>query len=170
MHLGHGEYAAAATAAQRAYDPAGLGAQAEALYQEAVEQFALSRVAVHHARAQLIYGEWLRRQKRRIDARVQLKAAYGAFESMGAAAFAGRARRELLATGETVRKRAADPQDRLTPQEAQIARPARDGLTNPEIAARLFLSHRTVEWHLGRVFTKLDIKSRKQLLQALRAV
>jgi DNA-binding CsgD family transcriptional regulator len=120
--------------------------------------------------AQLIYGEWLRRHNRRIDARTQLKAALAAFDAMGARAFARRAERELLATGETVHKRSEGPSVQLTPQEAQIARLAGDGHTNPEIAARLFVSHRTVEWHLGKVFTELDITSRKDLARALRSV
>jgi DNA-binding NarL/FixJ family response regulator len=133
------------------------------LYQEAVEQLARSRVAVHHARAQLIYGEWLRREGRRIDARVQLKAALGALETMGATGFAERARRELTATGETLRRRTDDVRDELTPQEAQIATMARDGMTNPEIGAQLFLSHRTVEWHMRKVLGKLGITSRREL-------
>jgi DNA-binding CsgD family transcriptional regulator len=143
------------------------GPEAEDLYREAINQLGRSRVVVHHARAQLIYGEWLRREHRRVDARKQLKAAYAAFDAMGAQAFAERAQRELLATGETVRKRTADTRDQLTPQEAQIARLARDGLTNPEIGEQLFLSHRTVEWHLRKVFTKLGISSRRELAQAL---
>ena len=209
LHIGKGEYADAVTAAQRAYDPDGLGfntwvlpelieaaarngdpataraafeelaersslsstewargiearsralltdgQEAEDLYREAIEQLGRSRVAVHHARAQLIYGEWLRRERRRIDARKQLKAAYAAFDAMGADAFAERAQRELLATGETVRKRTADTHEALTPQEAQIARLAHDGLTNPKIGEQLFLSHRTVEWHLSQGFHK----------------
>ncbi|MFF4197887.1 AAA family ATPase [Nonomuraea sp. NPDC001831] len=144
--------------------------KAEELYRESIEHLARSRVTVHHARAQLIYGEWLRRHNRRIDARTQLKAALAAFDAMGARAFARRAERELLATGETVHKRSEGPSVQLTPQEAQIARLAGDGHTNPEIAARLFVSHRTVEWHLRKVFTKLDITSRKDLARALRAV
>jgi DNA-binding CsgD family transcriptional regulator len=222
LHIANGEYADAVAAAQRAYDPDGLGfskwvlpelieaatragdlataraafeelaehsslfptewargiearsralvtdgPEAEDLYQEAIDQLGRSRVAVHHARAQLIYGEWLRREHRRVDARVQLKAAYAAFDAMGAQAFAERAQRELLATGETVRKRTADTHDQLTPQEAQIARLARDGLTNPEIGEQLFLSHRTVEWHLRKVFTKLGISSRRELTLTL---
>jgi DNA-binding CsgD family transcriptional regulator len=222
LHVGKGEYADALKAAQRAYDPDGLGFNgwvltelieaaardgdfaiartafeqlaersslsstewargiearsralltdghdAEDLYREAIEQLGRSRVVVHHARAQLIYGEWLRREHRRVDARGQLKAAYAAFDAMGAHAFAERAQRELLATGETVRKRTADTNDALTPQEAQIARLAYEGLTNPEIGQQLFLSHRTVEWHLRKVFTKLDISSRRELANAL---
>jgi DNA-binding NarL/FixJ family response regulator len=143
------------------------GPGAEELYLEAIEQLGRSRVVVHHARAQLIYGEWLRREHRRVAARAQLKAAYAAFDAMGAHASADRAQRELLATGETVRKRTEDTSDALTPQEAQIARLALDGLTNPEIGQQLFLSHRTVEWHLRKVFTKLDIASRRELPGAL---
>jgi DNA-binding CsgD family transcriptional regulator len=223
LHVGLGEYAAAAAAAQRAYNPNGLGLdvwllpelieaavrsgdlptatvaferlaqrtslsstllargiearsrallsdgrQAEDLYLEAIEQLGRSDVAVHQARAQLIYGEWLRRKGRRVDARAPLQAAHSAFEAMGAGAFAQRARRELVATGETVRKHRADALDELTPQEAQIARLAADGQTNPEIGAQLYLSPRTIEWHLRKVFTKLGVGSRKELAQALR--
>ena len=146
------------------------GQDAEDLYRDAIEQLGRSRVVVHHARAQLIYGEWLRREHRRVDARVQLKAAHAAFDAIGAGAFAERAQRELLATGETVRKRTADTYDALTPQEAQIARLADEGLTNPEIGHQLFLSHRTVEWHLRKVFTKLGINSRRELTNALRGL
>ncbi|MER6514974.1 AAA family ATPase [Nonomuraea sp. NPDC001636] len=224
LHLGYGEYGAAAEAARRAAEPDGIGftvwvlpelieaairsgdqataheafqrleersatsdtpwargiearsrallsqdGQAEEFYREAIEHLARSRVAVHHARAQLIYGEWLRRQNRRVDARTQLRAAFHAFDAMGTQAFAQRAERELRATGETVHERSQGRSVRLTSQEAQIARLAGDGHTNPEIAARLFVSHRTVEWHLSKVFTKLDITSRKDLAQALRA-
>ena len=143
------------------------GPEAEDLYLQAIEQLGRSRVVVHHARAQLIYGEWLRRDQRRVDARAQLKAAYAALEAMGADAFAQRTRRELLATGETVRKRAAEARDELTPQEAQIARMARDRMTNVEIGAQLFLSHRTVEWHMHNVLAKLGISSRRELAAAL---
>ncbi|HWM95650.1 MAG TPA: helix-turn-helix transcriptional regulator [Streptosporangiaceae bacterium] len=112
----------------------------------------------------LLYGEWLRRERRRSDAREQLRTAYGMLEAMGAAAFAERARRELRATGETARKRSPSAQhDELTAQEAQIARLAREGLSNPEIGARLFISARTVQYHLGKVFAKLGIISRSQL-------
>ncbi len=118
-----------------------------------------------------MYGEWLRRQVRRSDARTQLRTAYDMFTSMGAEAFAERARRELLATGETVRKRSVESaaSDELTAQERQIALMVRDGMTNPEIGARLFLSARTVEWHLRKVFTKLSITSRRQLRDAFPA-
>ncbi len=145
------------------------GPEAEELYGEAIDQLGRSRVIVLHARAQLTYGEWLRREGRRVDARAQLKAALSAFETMGAVAFADRARRELLATGEKVRKRTDDTRDDLTPQEAQIARLASDRLTNPEIAAQLYLSPRTVEYHLRKVFQKLGISSRRELANALAA-
>ena len=143
------------------------GEAADALYREAIERLARSRIALHLARAHLLYGEWLRRERRRMHARDQLRTAHGMFEAMGADAFAERAYRELAATGETVRKRAVGTRDELTPQEAQIARLARDGRTSPEIAAQLFISPRTVEWHLRKVFAKLGVTSRKQLAIAL---
>jgi DNA-binding NarL/FixJ family response regulator len=115
----------------------------------------------------LLYGEWLRREGRRIDAREQLRTAHDTFAAIGMEAFAERARRELHATGEKARKRTADTRGDLTPQEAQIAQLAREGYSNPEIGAQLFLSPRTVEWHLRKVFTKLDISSRKALDGAL---
>jgi DNA-binding CsgD family transcriptional regulator len=136
---------------------------AEPLYREAIERLARGRLAPHLARAQLVYGEWLRRQDRRIDAREQLRAANDTFSRIGAEAFAERARRELRATGETARGRTNDTIAMLTPQEAQIARLAREGLSNPEIGARLFISPRTVQYHLHKVFLKLDISSRNQL-------
>jgi len=111
----------------------------------------------------LLYGEWLRRENRRLDARHQLHAAYQLLDAIGAGAFAERARRELLATGEKVRKREVDTHSQLTPQEEHIIRLARDGRTNPEIAAELFISTRTVEWHLRKVFAKLGIASRRDL-------
>jgi DNA-binding CsgD family transcriptional regulator len=126
-----------------------------------------TRARADLARAHLLYGEWLRRRGRRADARQHLYAAHGMFAAMGADAFAERAQRELLATGETVRKRAADTLGELTAQEAQIARLAGAGHTNPEISSQLFISPRTVEWHLRKVFTKLGITSRKQLSGAL---
>ena len=125
-------------------------------------------MATHLARARLVYGEWLRREKRRIDARDQLRSAFDALASMGAEAFAERARRELQATGETVRKRSDDTRADLTPQEEEIAQLACEGRTSSEIGAQLFIGRRTVEWHLGNVFAKLDIGSRLELDQALR--
>jgi DNA-binding CsgD family transcriptional regulator len=126
-----------------------------------------TRVRGDHARAHLLYGEWLRREGRRIDAREELRTAHRMLTKMGIEAFAERASRELQATGETARKRRADTRDELTAQEEQIARLARDGLSNPEIGARLFLSPRTVEWHLRKVFSKLGIHSRRELANAL---
>jgi DNA-binding CsgD family transcriptional regulator len=144
------------------------GNAAEKLYRESIERLGQTRVQAELARAHLLYGEWLRRQRRRVDARAQLRTAHDMLEIMGMEAFADRARRELLATGETVRKRTARTTDRqLTAQESQIARIARDGLSNPEIAARLFISVRTVQYHLSKVFTKLGIESRGQLGRAL---
>ena len=143
------------------------GDTAEALHAEGIERLARTRVRVALARARLNYGEWLRRENRRVDAREQLRAAHEMLSEMGMNAFAERARRELVATGETVRKRSAETRDDLTPQEAQIARLATEGLTNPEIGAQLFLSPRTVEWHLRKVFGKLGISSRRQLPSAL---
>ena len=139
------------------------GPAAEALYREAVERLAGTRITVHLARAQLLYGEWLRREKRRADARRQLRAAHEMFSGIGAEAFAERSRRELLATGETIRKRTVETLGDLTAQEAQIAALAGDGHTNPEIGDRLFISPRTVEYHLHKVFAKLGIRSRNEL-------
>jgi len=139
------------------------GEGAEALYREAIERLDRTRMRAELARAHLLYGEWLRRENRRVDAREQLRAAHDTFSGMGAEAFAERARRELLATGETVRKRSVETRDELTAQESQIARLAGEGRTNPEIGSELFISPRTVEWHLRKVFTKLGISSRKQL-------
>jgi DNA-binding CsgD family transcriptional regulator len=140
---------------------------AEDLYCDAIARLGRTRARADLARAHLLYGEWLRRRGRRADARQHLYAAHGMFAAMGAGAFAERAQRELLATGETVRKRAADTLGELTAQEAQIARLAGAGHTNPEISSQLFISPRTVEWHLRKVFTKLGITSRKQLSEAL---
>jgi DNA-binding CsgD family transcriptional regulator len=136
---------------------------AEPLYREAVERLGRCRGVVHLARARLLYGEWLRRENRRVDAREQLRAAHKMFSGIGAEGFAERARHELLATGETVRTRTDDTRGVLTPQEAHIARLARDGLSNPEIGAQLFISPRTVQYHLRKVFQKLEITSRNQL-------
>jgi DNA-binding CsgD family transcriptional regulator len=126
-----------------------------------------TRLRPELARTHLLYGEWLRRENRRVDARAQLRAAYELFVTIGMEAFAERARAELQATGERVRRRVVEPRDDLTPQELQIARLARDGLSNAEIGARLFLSPRTVEWHLRKVFAKLGIRSRQELTHAL---
>jgi DNA-binding CsgD family transcriptional regulator len=143
------------------------GAEAEAHFREAVDLLGRTRVRAELARARLLYGEWLRRQGRRLDAREQLRAAHEMFTAMGAEAFAQRARQELAATGEKARSRTDGPEDRLTAREEQIARMAGDGLSNPEISTRLFLSPRTVEYHLGNVFTKLGIASRTELGGAL---
>jgi DNA-binding CsgD family transcriptional regulator/tetratricopeptide (TPR) repeat protein len=143
------------------------GAAADELYREAIERLSRTRLRPELARAQLLYGEWLRRENRRVDAREQLRTAHGTLVAIGMEAFAERARKELLATGEKVRKRTVETRDDLTAQEWQIARLARDRLSNPEIGARLFLSPRTVEWHLRNVFTKLDIRSRRELANAL---
>jgi DNA-binding CsgD family transcriptional regulator len=139
------------------------GQDAEPFYREAVERLEASRGVVHLARARLVYGEWLRRENRRVDAREQLRAAHETFSDIGAEGFAERARHELAATGETARRRTDDERGVLTPQEAHIARLARDGLSNPEIGAQLFLSPRTVQYHLRKVFLKLEITSRNQL-------
>ena len=143
------------------------GERAERLYREAIERLARTQIRVWLARSHLVYGEWLRRENRRADAREQLHAAHEMFATIGMEAFAERARGELLATGEKVRKRTLETRDDLTAQEWQIARLAREGRSNPEIAARLFLSPRTVEWHLRNVFNKLDIRSRRALVSAL---
>ena len=139
------------------------GEEAERRHREAIGHLGRTRLLVELARAHLLYGEWLRREGRRREAREQLRTAVGMFAAMNMDAFARRGERELLATGERVRRRVPDTRDDLTPQEAQIAQLARDGLSNPEIAARLFISARTVEWHLRKVFTKLGIASRREL-------
>jgi len=141
---------------------------AEPLFAESLDHLGRTRIVTSFARAKLLYGEWLRRQGRRIDAREQLRAARDIFTSIGAEAFAARAGRELAATGERLRKRAASPAVQLTPQETQIVRLATDGQSNSEIAAQLFISPRTVEYHLHKIFTKLGITSRNQLSRALR--
>ena len=143
------------------------GITAERLYREAIERLSRIRTRATLARAHLLYGEWLRRENRRVDAREQLRVAHAMLAGMGMEAFAERARRELLATGETVRKRTIETLDELTPQEVQVARLAAGGQTNPEIGAQLFLSPRTVEWHLGKVFGKLGVASRRELRAAL---
>jgi DNA-binding CsgD family transcriptional regulator len=143
------------------------GADADALYRESLERLGHCRIAVQLARTKLLYGEWLRRENRRVDAREQLRGAYAFFERIGAAGFATRAGRELRATGEAVRRRAEETRGELTAQETQVARLAAEGLTNTEIGAQLFVSPRTVEWHLRKVFTKLEIGSRRQLRDVL---
>ena len=140
---------------------------AERLYLEAIDRLSRTRQRGEDARAHLLYGEWLRRESRRIDAREQLRTAHRMFTDMGMEAFAERARKELLATGERARKRTVETRDDLTAQERQIAQLACDGRSNPEIGARLILSSRTVEWHLRKVFTKLGIRSRHELANAL---
>ena len=140
---------------------------AEDLYREAIDRLGRTDLRVELARAHLLYGEWLRRQYRRGDARDQLRAAYGIFVSAGAAAFAERARMELRATGERAPKRTAETRDVLTSREAHIARLAGQGASNPEIAAQLFISPATVAYHLRKVFAKLGISSRGQLASAL---
>jgi DNA-binding CsgD family transcriptional regulator len=145
------------------------GAAAEELYREALDRLSRTQLRPELARAHLVYGEWLRREGRRVDAREQLHAAHDMLAAIGMEAFAERARRELLATGEKVRKRTVETRDDLTAQERRIAQLARDGLSNPEIGTRLFLSPRTVEWHLRHVFAKLGIRSRRQLSSALTA-
>ena len=142
------------------------GENADLLYREAIERFGRTGLRPELARAQLLYGEWLRREGRRSDAREQLRTAHDLFLTIGMEAFAERTRRELVATGETVRKRSPATRDELTPQEEQIVRLARDGLSNPEIGAQLFLSSRTVEWHLRKVYLKLGISSRRELWSA----
>jgi DNA-binding CsgD family transcriptional regulator len=143
------------------------GEVAESLYRESVAHLSGPRVRVELARTHLLYGEWLRRERRRLDARKHLRIALEAFTSMGTEAFARRAERELLATGERARKRTVDTLDQLTPQETQIARLAANGHTNREIAAQLFISPSTVEYHLRKAFRKLDVKSRTQLVHRM---
>ena len=146
------------------------GKIAEGFYLEAIDRLKRTRIRPELARTHLLYGEWLRREGRRVDARGQLRVAHDLLSTIGMEAFADRARRELLSTGETISKRSAagTERDELTPQETRIALLARDGLSNPEVGARLFLSPRTVEWHLRKVFAKLAISSRKELREAIR--
>jgi DNA-binding NarL/FixJ family response regulator len=143
------------------------GDGAEQLYLRAIERLGRTRVPVELGRAHLLYGEWLRRAGRRVDARDELRIAHEILSTMGLEGFADRARRELLATGETVRKRSVEAFNKLTPQEVEISRLASSGYTNSEIGMRLFISNRTVEWHLRKVFTKLGITSRRDLRGAL---
>ena len=145
------------------------GEAADRLYLEAIDRLGRTGMRPDLARAHLLYGEWLRRQRRRGEARVHLRTAHGLLDAMGMEGFAARARHELRATGETARRRSVATMPQLTAQEAQIARLARDGLSNPEIGARLFLSPRTVQYHLGKVFIKLDITSRSDLRRILPA-
>jgi ATP/maltotriose-dependent transcriptional regulator MalT len=145
------------------------GGEAESLYRESIARLGRTRVRAELARAHLLYGEWLRRERRRGAAREQLRTAHDMLDAMGIGAFADRAWRELAATGETARKRVAETESELTAQEVQVARLARDGLSNPEIGARLFISARTVQYHLSKVFTKLAISSRGQLNRVLPA-
>jgi DNA-binding CsgD family transcriptional regulator len=169
------DWIAAMTGASRTTWALGLEARSRALissrdaehhFQESIELLGRTRVRTELARARLLYGEWLRRRGRRLDAREQLRAALEMFSAMGAEAFAGRAGRELVATGEKARKRSETTRGHLTAREAQIARMACDGLSNPEISTRLFLSPRTVEYHLGNVFAKIGITSRHELTRA----
>ena len=147
------------------------GQAADDLYRDAIDRLGRTRLRPELARAHLLYGEWLRRENRRADAREQVRTAHGLFDEIGMEAFAERARRELLATGETARKRTAPAATaasrELTAQELQVARLARDGLANPEIGARLFISSHTVQYHLSKVFAKLGISSRSQLHRVL---
>jgi RNA polymerase sigma factor (sigma-70 family) len=142
---------------------------AEELHVEAVERLGRCRIAVDLARAHLLYGEWLRRQRRRLDARTELRAAHDLFSEFGMEAFAERARVELEATGEHARRRTVDTLGQLTPQETQISRLVAQGNTNREIAAQLFVSPSTVEYHLRKAFRKLGVKSRTQLANRMRA-
>jgi len=163
--VGDGDWASGVLARSRAL--LSEGPDADAAYREAIERLGRTALAPELARAHLLYGEWLRRENRRVDAREQLRAAHDQLTAIGMDAFAERARTELQATGEHVRAHTVQTRDDLTAQERQIAGLARDGLSNPEIGARLFLSPRTVEWHLRHVFAKLGIKSRREIATAM---
>ena len=143
------------------------GEEAEGHYRRSIDRLSGTRLRLELARSRLLYGEWLRRERRRVDAREQLRAAFEDFDAIGAGAFANRAQRELSATGARGRKRTVETDDDLTPQESQIARLAAGELTNREIAAQLFISPSTVEYHLRKVFRKPDVKSRTQLADRL---
>ena len=143
------------------------GEAAESCYRESIERLGRCRIRAELARSHLLYGEWLRRERRRAEAREQLRTAHRMLDEMGMEAFAERARRELAATGETARRRTVETTVKLTAQEVQVAQLARDGLSNPDIGARLFISPGTVHYHLGKVFAKLDITSRSQLDRVL---
>jgi DNA-binding CsgD family transcriptional regulator len=143
------------------------GEAADRLYRDTIDRLGRTHLSVELTRARLLYGEWLRRERRRTEAREQLRTAYELFTEFGMEAFAERARIELKATGETARRRTVEPGGQLTAQEAQISRLARDGLSNPEIASQLFISPRTVEYHLSKVFAKLNISAREQLDRVL---
>jgi ATP/maltotriose-dependent transcriptional regulator MalT len=164
-HLSGSDWALGIAARSRAQ--LAEGAAAETCYAEAIERLGRTPFRVELARAHLLYGEWLRRASRRFDARRHLRTAYDSFASIGAEAFAERTRRELLATGEKVGRRQLGTRNNLTAQEKHVARLARDGQSNSEIGAELFLSGRTVEWHLGKVYTKLGIASRRELQTVL---
>jgi DNA-binding CsgD family transcriptional regulator len=143
------------------------GELADSVYRQSIANLSGTRLRLELARTHLLYGEWLRRERRRLDARTQLRLAHEAFTSMGADAFANRAERELLATGERARTRTADKHVQLTPQETQIARLAADGRTNREIAALRFISPSTVDYHLRKVFRKLGVRSRTELARRI---
>jgi DNA-binding CsgD family transcriptional regulator len=167
LHNGLSDYRAALLAAlgveARSRALTTTGPAAEDLYREAIDHLSSCRYATFLGRAHLLYGEWLRREGRRQDAREQLRAAYEMLSGMGVEAFAGRAAREPRATGEQPRKRAAQPADALTPQELRIARLVAAGATSREVAAQLFLSPRTIDAHLRNIFGKLGIASRREL-------
>jgi DNA-binding CsgD family transcriptional regulator len=143
------------------------GGIADGLYREAIERLGRSRLVLELARAHLLYGEWLRRERRRTEAREQLRRAHQLFTEAGAGPFAERSSRELLATGETARRRTADTREQLTPHELRVARMARDGASNQQIATQLFVSRKTVEYHLHKVFLKLGITTREHLDRVL---